>query len=373
MLTMDENKYLEFYANTADEFCAQMKRQISLILEKEHLITFNQQRSIEDKEGCVFFPKKDYSRIINETAKNIEFLPFYDKFDFLKLYKYSIPFYYEGNVENKILQLLKNKNEMKEYGDKNITKKYSIASNHKDVIPMYYKIDDKHFAVKFVFQKTYYKGNGEPVNYRYIVVVYFDENNKLLEIRYDSLKYSPTIDSRTVYMNNIENTIEWIKDKLGLKVFRCNCEDFLDVVKADEENEVKIFKQMMDMGSSGAAELTASQEEDFILPFIGEIQELINENEELFNQNKEIKDLLLEYIKEKEMTASYPYVYLMWKRAVASESFIVKITFSYFDKMYIQLQHITGNCTDFRMERMNDAIEFFGSSGAFTKGEEIRY
>ena len=40
---------------------------------------------------------------------------------------------------------------------------------------------------------------------------------------------------------------------------------------------------MMDMGSSGAAELTASQDEDFILPFIGEIRELIHQNEELFN------------------------------------------------------------------------------------------
>lgn len=79
----------------------------------------------------------------------------------------------------------------------------------------------------------------------------------------------------------------------------------------------------------------------------------------------------MEYLKEKELTASYPYIYLMWKRAVASQSFIVKITFSYFDKKFIQLQHITGNCTDFRMERMNDAIEYFGASGALTKGDEI--
>lgn len=368
---MDQNTYLEFYANTVDEFCAQMKRQVSAILENEHLITFNEQRSIEDNEDCLYFPKKDYNKILNVTAKNINFLQFYDKFDFVKMYKYSIPFFYEGDIENKISELLKNKEEILEYSKLNEASKYSIASNFKEVIPVYYKIDDKRFIVKFVFQKSYYKENGEQVDYRYIVVVYFDENNKLLEIRYDSLKYSPTTDNRTIYMNNIESTIDWLKNKLGLKLYRCNDEHFLDIIKKDENNEVKIFKQMMDMGSSGAAELTASQDEDFILPFIGEIQELINENEELFNQNKEIKDLLQEYIKEKEATASYPYVYLMWKRAVASKSFIVKITFSYFDKMYIQLQHITGTCTDFRMERMNDAIEFFGSSGAFIKGKEI--
>ena len=158
---------------------------------------------------------------------------------------------------------------------------------------------------------------------------------------------------------------------MQLKIYRCSDKQFLKVVKSDTVKEVKIFKQMMDMGSSGSAELTASQDEDYILPFIGEIQELIDENEELFNQNKEIKDLLQEYIKEKEATASYPYVYLLWKKAVISKGFIVKVTFSYFDGMYIQLQHITGTCTDFSMERMNDAIDFFGSSGAFVKGEEL--
>lgn len=371
MFTMDENTYLQFYVNTVDEFCAQMKRQVSSLLEEEHLITFNEQRSMEDADECIYFDKKDYEKILNVTARNVSFLKFYDKFDFVKMYKYSVPFFYEGEVENQINELAKNAEALKGYGVYDSEESYSIASSFKDVVPIFYKLDEEHFFIKFVFQKSYFKETGEPVDYRYVIVVYFDEKNKLLEIRYDSLKYSPTTDSRTIYMNNIDSIIEWLKDKLQIKLFRCDAKNFFDTVKGDEKNGVKIFKQMMDMGSSGSAELTASQDEDFILPFIGEIQELINENEELFNQNKEIKDLLLEYLKEKEVTASYPYVYLLWKRAVVSKNFIVKITFSYFDKMYIQMQHITGTCTDFRMERMNDAIAYFGSSGAFIKGEEI--
>lgn len=368
---MDENTYLGFYVNTVDEFCAQMKRQVSIILEKKHLITFDEQMSMDDAKECICFERKDYKHILSVTASNSNFLKFYDEFDFLKMYKYSVPFFYDGEIDDKIIELLKNDTELQEHGSYDESKEYVIASNYKEVIPVYYKIDDNRRAIKFVFQKSYFKENGEPVDYRYVVVVYFDDANKILEIRYDSLKYGHTTDSKTIYMNNIDNTIEWIKNKLDIQLFRCDSKNFLDVIKKDEDNGVKIFKQMMDMGSSGAAELTASQDEDFILPFIGEIQEIINENEELFNQNKEIKDLLLEYLKEKEATASYPYVYLLWKRAVVSKSFIVKITFSYFDNMYIQLQHITGTCTDFRMERMNDAIQYFGSSGAFVKGSEI--
>ena len=204
---MDESTYLEFYANTVDEFCALMKRQVSAILESEHLISFSEQRSIED-DDCLYFSKKDYGNVLNVTAKNTNFLQFYDKLDFIKMYKYSIPFFYEGDIENKILELSNNNKDISKYNKHYENNEYSIASNFKEVNPVYYKIDEKHFIVKFVFQKSYYKDNGEQVDYRYVVVVYFDECNKLLEIRYDSLKHSPTTDNRTIYMNNIESTIE---------------------------------------------------------------------------------------------------------------------------------------------------------------------
>ena len=39
---------------------------------------------------------------------------------------------------------------------------------------------------------------------------------------------------------------------------------------------------MMEMKAGGSAELTASENGDYMLPFLGEIRELIDENEELF-------------------------------------------------------------------------------------------
>ena len=107
------------------------------------------------------------------------------------------------------------------------------------------------------------------------------------------------------------------------------------------------------------------------MPFIGEIREIITENGELFEKSPEIRRLLEDYLTEKEITASYPYVYLMWKKAVVSKQFIVKVTFSYFENSYIQLRHIIGNCTDVRMERMNETIQYFGSSGALIREEGI--
>lgn len=44
--------------------------------------------------------------------------------------------------------------------------------------------------------------------------------------------------------------------------------------------------------------MTASENGDYLLPFLGEIRELIDENEELFAEADEIRQLLLQYLNE---------------------------------------------------------------------------
>ncbi len=105
------------------------------------------------------------------------------------------------------------------------------------------------------------------------------------------------------------------------------------------------------MSSGGAAESS-----DYVLPFIGEIRELIDENEDLFNEAHEIKQLLTQYLNDKEATASYPCIYVKWVKPVKSQSYIVKITFDYLNRRYTLLQHITGDCKDLGMEQTNGIL-----------------
>ena len=58
-------------------------------------------------------------------------------------------------------------------------------------------------------------------------------------------------------------------------------------------------------------------------------------------------------------------------KSVETESYIVKVTFDYLDHRYTLLQHITGECKNLEMERMNNAIKYLCESGAFIKGEKI--
>lgn len=367
MLEMDEAAYIDFYKNTVDEYNNYVKRLICSLLEAENRITYDEQMKVGEKEDCKYFPGKNDSRVVAETVSDKAFLAFYDKFDFIKMYKYSIPFFYEGELDESMEELIAEGIVVR--CPEEVSENYVISKNFDDVVPVYFRLENGNAYIKFVFQKYYIKEDiAEQVNYRYVVVVYFDQGNHMIDIRYDSLKR--VRDTKTIYSQNVDDVIIWLKTNLKLDIYKCNSEDFLDVINT-KDTDVAIFKQLMDMGKAGQAELTASKDSDYILPFIGEIKEIITENEELFAKSPEIKGLLEDYLTEKEITASYPYVYLMWKKAVVSKQYIVKVTFSYFENRYIQLRHITGNCTDVRMERMNDAIQYFGSSGALIKGEKI--
>ena len=91
----------------------------------------------------------------------------------------------------------------------------------------------------------------------------------------------------------------------------------------------------------------------------------------MFDKDLDIKQLLEQYLDNKEETADYPYIYVSWEQPVVSQNYIVKITFDYLQYKFTTLQHLTGTCKDLGMERMNNAIKYLCTSGSFTKGAEI--
>lgn len=368
---MDEVTFLEFYKNTILCGSNNFQHFICKQLEAENRITFEEQRKIGDKDNTLFFEsKRDIKGIISKTTTMKSFIDFYEALEYKKLYKYSVPFFYETG-EKSIDDVLK---EMKIaiFDNEIYQPEYVIDRSLNESAPIAY-IEDGIYFIKFVLQKAYLQSDSfEQIDYRYPIVIYINPSINILEIRYDSMRYSynEQID-RDAYSKIVSYCTDWIKDNFGMKLFRCEHMDTIKIINDIQNTEVRMYKQMMEMKAGGSAELTASENGDYMLPFLGEIRELIDENEELFAEADEIRQLLLQYLNEKEATASYPYIYVKWVKPVETKSYIVKITFDYFNGKITLLQHITGKCNDLGMGRMNDAIEYLSNSGSFVKGEEI--
>lgn len=368
---MDEATFLNFYKNTLLCGSNNYLHFVCKKLEADNRITFEEQRKINDSEETLFFEsKRDFKTIISKTTMVSSFVDFFEGIEYKKLYKYSVPFYYE--LEDKTIESILSEKKINIFNSNTYKTDFVIDRVLNEAVPTVF-VDDGKFFVKFVLQKAYlHSETFEQIDYRYPIVIYINPSINILEIRYDSMRYSynDQVD-RDAYSKIVSYCIDWIKNILGLKLFSCEHTDTIKIINDIQNTEVRMYKQMMEMKTGGSAELTASENGDYLLPFIGEIRELIDENEELFSEAYEVKQLLLQYLNEKEATASYPYIYVKWVKPVETQSYIVKITFDYFFGKYTLLQHITGSCKDLGMGRMNDAIEYLSSSGSFVKGEEI--
>lgn len=354
---MDERTFLNFYKNTVLGNSNGVLNNICSLLIKENLITFEAQRSIGDSEELKYFEsKRDLKKVISETTTDIKFSYFYEYWEFIKLYKYSLPLFYSSDSKETIEKMLIQIG-AKEFNPDKFIPEFILSTSLKEATPLYWKNDGDLF-IKFVLQKTYVQPDTfDQIDYRYPIIIYLNTENSILDIRYDSTRYnSNSVVSSAAYEMIVTECMDWIKNNLQIDLFTCDHTDIIQIINDKQNENVKIYKQMMQMSTGASAELTASENTDYVLPFIGELRELIDENEEIFNKADDVKQILIQYLADKEATASYPYIYVKWVRPVESQSYIVKVTFDYFSRKYTLLQHITGNCKDLGMERMNDAI-----------------
>lgn len=367
---MDEQTFLNFYRETVSGYSRKAQRKICKKLLDEGRITFTPQPGLSfDDNTPVYFDKNDPEAILTKTTMSRSFMGFFECWEYVKLYKYSVPIFYksEKNIKDIILG-----SEIKKFEEDTFSTDYILRTTIQDAEPMWYEKDEKYF-IKFVLQKSYFQGETyEQIDYRYPVVIYFDETANIIEIRYDAIKYSNQQMENDVYANLVSYCLKWLIEVLGLELYLCEHSNTIDIVNDKSDLSVRMYKQMMDLKSGASAELKASEGRDAVIPFVGELRELIDENEELFTNASEIKELLVKYLNDIEATASYPYIYVKWENAVESQSYIVKITFDYLSQKYTLLQHQTGTCNDLGMGRMNNAIKYLCESGSFTKGEQIK-
>lgn len=369
---MDQKTFLEFYKNTVLGYSKGVLNHICTRLEIVNRITFEAQRSLGDADDIRYFEnKRDLKKIISDTTEDIRFAGFYEAWEFSKLFKYSVPLFFETPDAKTIKDLLIQSN-IQQFDETKYEPKMILNTSLKDSSPLFWENDGDIF-LKFVLQKDYLiPDTFERIDYRYPIVVYFNADNSVLEIRYDAMKYTGTsIITSDGYEQLVTDCINWLRKTLKIEIYTCDHADIISVINDKQNEEVKIYKQLMELSTGGSAELTASESADYVLPFIGEIRELIEENEEIFNQAEDIKNLLLQYLADKEATASYPYIYIKWVNPVESQSYIVKVTFDYLSRKYTLLQHITGSCKDLGMERMNNAIKYLCKTSSFVKGEKI--
>lgn len=152
-------------------------------------------------------------------------------------------------------------------------------------------------------------------NIKYVVLARIDIVSEVLEICFDKVKfdYRPY---ENFYSKIINKTITKLTSILELDIVNI---DFKELIYYIRENKEDVLIVSMKMRRNGTvAHLDSFENEDYIIPILGELKEFIDEKEILFSSNdqcKEIKSELMSFIDTIEVTSDLPNVKLRWQDA----------------------------------------------------------
>ena len=113
-------------------------------------------------------------------------------------------------------------------------------------------------------------------------------------------------------------------------------EFMIEITKSDDIDNIKLLSQYMFLKNGGKAQLTVGNNEEYVLPIIGELKNIMNELEDELSKSIRIKDALEQFIYEKEETTDYPWIEVLFldSEGIKTRNNHVKFTFNYMNKKY---------------------------------------
>lgn len=348
---MDYKSYVEYLQNTIRKYS---KKQLRFILKQmiKADIAFSGQVPMQLlDEDALDITDIDYElallKIIRERNRGVKE---FEKWEFIKDYKYSIPFEID-NYSSTVPSILK------EIPIIDTTEENYI---HKDLdSPVRYATDDIDL-LKYSFSFSAYNSTtGEEELLKYPVVIAFHNSIEVIEIRFDTLQMPFKNNNPLFYSSLVKVIREDLKKRYDFNLSPINLMFLHGIAK--ENGDVKLIGQSMNLSSGGRAELNVGKNEDYILPFIGELVDLIKDHEEDLHKFPELENALNNFIFEIEEMSEYPWFELLWENETKTRSIHVKIVTSYMNEDYCLIQHYYSNVL-IGMERMNNVIKYISSN-----------
>lgn len=354
---MKKESYLKYIKYTLSTYNKANKKELLKKYKNENLVKKKEVQPTLFDDGMVDI---DYANLEDTlfqcVEKNDIALELYEKFQFNKSYKYSVLF--KSTNFEETFEMLKKIPEYKFNCD--TVKLYDDLTN-----PEKLELDD---MILIRFNKKYeavHPQTTEELLLHYPVVVVLHKDVQIVEFRFDAIKrlFVEGTRDQTVYVKLIEDLISYFSQNGLGELEPIDLEFMVDVTKKDDDENIKLLSQYMFLKNGGKAQLTVGNNEEYVLPIIGELKNIINELEDELSKNIKIKDALEQFIYEKEETTDYPWIEVLFldSEGIKTRNNHVKFTFNYMNKKYSLITYYY-NDTLVEMERMNNVTRFIGKS-----------
>lgn len=346
------------------------QRRIIKQLEHDGLVYYDDQFKMD--ENAVDLTGIEEDDILKHCVENSDkVIRKIEEAEFTKSYDYSVIFSI-NNFAKISLDLLQSRGLIIDFKDENF-KNDQLIYDKENIIPTQYTIDDNITIVKFSrLLKGYLpieNNNKREIKYTILAIIYKDIN--IMELRFEKVRGFLKNNDEYFYIKQIELIKEWFEDNIGCTFEEIDLSPVIEYISRFKSEEVYVSAQAMNLKSKKKAVLDTGDNDEDVLPLLGELKELIKVNKELFDKNddtKEIKELLETFILETENSSDLPWISLTWKNEAKSKATKVKFSFNYMNKGISLLQYY-GNKTE--MERMNNVTRYLIENKRAVDEEEL--
>lgn len=305
----------------------------------------------ENREKSIEISGNDLTeQVISCVLKSKRARLFYEKWEFIKSYKYSV--LYTCDEFNDVLKKVSEIKPLEEECENEYTFEPFTILN-----PVAHHEDNYDF-LKFnmSFSAIHPQTQEEFLN-KYPILVVFHKKSQLIEFRFDVVKqiYISGKRESTIYANLISRIKSYVEKTYLCSLKALDLNFMVNVSKCD--STVKLIAQYMKLPSGGNAQLEVGNNQEYVLPFIGELKSLIVAHQCELEKAPTFKDALEQFMFEMEEMSDYPWIELLWENEIKTRSIHVKFIFNYMDHEYCLIQYYYSNYW-IEMERMNYVVKY---------------
>lgn len=272
----------------------------------------------------------------------------YEEWEFIKDYKYSV--LYTCDTFDNLLKMVSE-----------ISPLYNTCENEyifdTFITPVAYHTDDFSFLKFNLAFAAIHPLSQEEFLLKYPFLVVFHKHDGIIEFRFDVIKrlYISGKRETTIYADLISAMKKYLETSYNCSLKSLNLDFMVNVSKDDPD--VKLIAQYMKLPSGGNAQLEVGNNQEYVLPFIGELKSLLADNQADLEKVPSIREALEQFMYEMEEMSDYPWIELLWENEIKTRSLQVKFVFNYMSNDYCLIQHYYSNFL-IGMERMNHVVKY---------------
>jgi hypothetical protein len=361
--SLDKEIYLLYIQQTVSSYSTKTKQHLlKQMVEKKIAIkddNINGQFDIDGNENININGMSTENAIAYCLERNDEAIKLVEHWEFIKDYKYSVLF--TSDQFDKIVQKIQMLNI-----NENIENDYLFTSFRKPVV---YWDDERYYLKYNLAYSAIHPITREELLLKYPILIVLHKKSKIIEFRYDVLR-------KVFVLDQEQDSYVYIIDSLKAKIEKENeCSitglnlDYM-VSVANQNDDIKLIAQYMRFNTGQYAQLEVGNNQEYMLPLIGELKTILLDYQEELEKVPVLKDTLDQFMYEKEEMSDYPWIEVLWENDIKTRSIHVKFVFNYMNKDYGLIQHYYSNVL-VGMERMNYVVEYIDSNrnNSFEKTE----